>query len=1002
MLARPVGICAFFIAIVGFAVMAWVRLPVALLPSLAYPAFGIWTAWPEVPPDQVERGITVPIEQALASVRDIRRLQSRSHLGGSLVQVDFPWNADLDAMDLEIRQKLDRILGFLPSQASRPVVMRVNPAERPIMVLALAAGGAGDPSPDELLEWKDIGVEIVARRLEQLAGVARVRVSGGYTREIRIEPDGEKLDAYGLELATIEESLRAANVSLVGGTVLKGAFRYSVEVSGEFEEAEDIGATVLQRPDRPPIRLAEVAEIQESFAPRRGLVRFDGREVLLLLVERRPEANTVRTAAEVRRALESLERELPEARLNIVVDESVFVEESILGVIQALLWGGGLAMLVLALFLRSPSLLLAVAVALPLSLALALVSFDLLGVTLNFMSLSGLALGVGLLVDNAIVVVENISRWRENGYGPLEASASGAAEVAGAIAASTLTTLAVFLPLVFIQGLSGRLFRDQSLAVVCSVGASLLVALTVVPLIASRSRIEASLRDAPRPGVALGLYERLLGRCLKRPVMPLLGVAFFLGLAASIGAGIPGEVVPGSNQRRIAADLTLKANSDLRQLDDQSAALESRLASMPGVTHVLADLGERDESRAELDPRPRFAADLTITLEPGAEVGRALDEIRRLDAGEATLSARAVPTQLEELLREGEADLQIDLSAIRRQDAVATTEAALAALSALPELIHVRPGEPDSMTTLDLQLDREAMARFGLSAGDLDGWIETATRGREVSRLHRIRDDIPIVTRLRVDSLEDLLQQRVSARSGRIPLGELLRVEAVPQPSALRRHRQGPVTTLFADLAPGAGALRAAAAAREALSGPTSPLSPGIRARISGANLTFQRSLRAVAWSLALSVLLVYLILAAQFENLLQPLLVLLVVPIAVGGVALALAATGQSWNLLSLTGCVVLVGIAVNDAIIKVDFIRQRRKDGLDIEEAVIQAGRERFRPVLMTTLTTFLGLLPLAMGWGAGGSLRAPLAIAVIGGLWVATAAALIVVPVAATRFR
>ncbi|MEM9655691.1 MAG: efflux RND transporter permease subunit, partial [Actinomycetota bacterium] len=841
-------------------------------------------------------------------------------------------------------------------------------------------------------DLKGIGEDVVARRLEQLDGIARVRVTGGYEREVRINVRPDRMAAYGIDLPRIEQALQDANVSLAGGTIQKGPFRYAVEVSGEFRNAGEIAAAVVSERGRPTVRLNEISKVEDAVARRRGMVRFDGREVLLLLVERSPDANTVQVAAEARQVLTDLRQELSGISLDVVVDESTFIEAAIGGVFQALIWGGLLAIVVLLVFLRRPRMLAAVAIAAPLSLALALVLFDLLGVTLNLISLSGLALGVGLLVDNSIVVVENITRLRETGLPPHEAAAEGASEVAGAITASTLTTLAVFVPLIFVEGLAGRLFRDQSLAVACSVGASLLVALTVVPLVAARDR-GSSRFGASRPSPGLATYERWLDRCLARPRRVLVGALAFLFVTAAIALHLPREVVPKTDERRLDAELTVPTDADLSLVASRASEIEASLTSLRGVAHVLADLGERDDARQDLQPRPPYAGNLTIVLGPEGNPAAILRELGRMPLPpDLSLEVRPVRTQLESLLVPGDSELVIDLTSDDRAAAEIAAPRLLAALVSRPELANVVRADPDGVPAYDLRFDRDALARLGASADTLDGHLEAAARGRAVTRLHLMREDIPIVLRAESGSVDGLLAQRVPAGAGLLPLSAFVHAEPVSLPAMLTRHGQTPVVRLLADLAPGVG-LAEGVAAIESIFASTLPTE--VRARIGGANEAFRQSLTAMGWSLLSSVLLVYLILAAQFESLTQPLVVLSVVPLAIGGVTLALAVTGHSWNLMSLTGCVVLVGIAVNDAIVKVDFIRRRRREGLPIVQAVRQAGHDRFRPIVMTTVTTALGLLPLALGLGTGGSLRAPLAVAIVGGVWVATALTLATVP-------
>ena len=1010
--ARPVAVTALFLLLGALAVTAWIRIPVSLLPDLRYPALMVWTAYSDVPPDRVERAVTERIEEAVASVSGLQRITSRSQLGGSLVRIDLDWNTNLDLALLDVREQIDRLGESLPVEAERPAVLRIDPSERPMMVLSFRSPDTGT----SLTDLKRIAEDVVARRIEQLDGVARVRVTGGFDRQVDIVLDPARMAAFGVTLDGVRNALAAANVQLPGGFIMRGPFRYVVEVSGEFRHTQDIADAVIDYDGDLPIRTSDIADVRESNIERRGLVRLDGTETLLLLVERRPDANTVRTAAEVRGAIEVLRTELPRVSLDVLIDDSEFIEQSIDGVAQAVLLGGVLAVLVLLFFLRRLRPLLAVAVAIPLSLGIAFVFFDVLDVSFNLISLSGLALGVGMLVDNGIVVVENIARLRQTGVPLADAGRQGTAEVASAITASTLTTIAVFLPITFVEGLAGRLFRDQSLAVVCALAASLLVALTVVPLIAARGRgrndesgmmndelgVEppprATDEPSPRPSGALLAYERALGWCLDHRGVVSVAALVLVAVALVAAIRLPREVVPATEQGRVELHLTMPSDSDLPLVSARAERIERVAAAQPDVLHVLADLGERDEARLELEPRPPYEGDVILIIEEGERAlpvaNAVLAQVGATLGSEVAVEVRPVRTQLEALLTRGQGDLLVDLVAEDRRDAESVVDSLIARLQASDALRNVHRFDFARVPAYRVTFRRDAIARFGVTASALTAHLEAAGRGRRATELRTVNESVPIVLRARhLGSVEALLGARIRTRSGLLPMSAFVEVEQVELPSDLVRIDQASVVRIVADLAPGAD-LRAAGTTVQSAFDDILPVS--VRGTLHGANDAFNDGLRALGISLLLSVLLVYLILAAQFESLLQPAVILLAVPLAAAGVVLALWITGQSINLMSLTGCVVLVGIVVNDAIIKVDFINQRRESGLGKREAILAAGRDRARPIVMTTVTTVLGLLPLALGFGSGAELRAPLAIAIVGGIVSATVLTLFVVPV------
>lgn len=989
-LRRPVALQAFYAGLLVVAVVAIIRLPVALLPSIAHPSVAVWTAYPDAAPEKVERAVTEVLEEGLAGITELRRLRGSSQLGGSLIRLDFGWNTDLDLVTLEIRRQLDRLLSVLPEAAERPLLIPLDPGRRPLMVITLSLEqGSGDEALTTLGEGP---VEVVSRRLEQIPGVSRVRRGGGQHRQLEVELSPERLAAHGLEIDALAQAIDATNIELAGGMIRQGPFRYAVEVRGELATVDDLAQVVVSAAGQPTVRLHQIAAVRWGLEERRGLLRLDGREVLALQVERRRDANAVETAAQARRALVELGQQLPGVLLETVVDESVAVRSALAGATQALVWGGLLAVAVLFLFLRRGRSLVALAVSVPLSLALSLVLFDLLGVSLNLLSLSGLALGVGMLVDNAIVVVEHISRLRDEGLPAPVAARRGAVEVAPAITASTLTTLAVFLPLAAVEGLAGRLFRDQALAVVCSLLASLFVALTAVPGILSDGRRDRRATPAAAPWVARA--EAMVGTSLGHGSRVLAAACVLLMAGAWMAHALPREVLPASEQGRLELRLGLPTDATLELVSERSAQLEDELASWPEVEHVLADLGERDDAHLEIDRRPPYAGDLTVVLAPGVASAPLLARLEQWPGPlDLSVEARGVRDELEALLTRDGSDLVVELLADRRTTAEAAVPALVATLESSPVLANVAPVAALGVPAVRLEPRRGALMRYGVAADRLGLYLEAAARGIEATRLRSDGRDFPVrLTHTPAEGLAGLLGERVPSAAGLVPLGELVTSTRVEVPAVLTRRDRAPVVQVAADVAAGAGLAEATTVVEAAFS----TLPPGVSGRLVGANETFREGLSSVAWSLAVSTLLVYLLLAAQFESLVQPLVILAVVPLALAGVAPVLWATGGSWNLMSLTGCVVLVGIAVNDAIIKVDAINRARLVETGLDEAIRRAGRERVRPVLMTTATTVLGLLPLALGWGAGAGLRSPVAVVLIGGLLFATLITLTVVPV------
>ncbi|MEM8962504.1 MAG: efflux RND transporter permease subunit [Acidobacteriota bacterium] len=985
-LARPVALSACVLLILGLAGQALVRLPVALLPTLQYPSLLVYTGIPSGSPQTVEQQVTEVIENVIAGLGGLRGLHSRSQVNGSLVRADFGWGVDLAATRLEMREHLDRVRGYLPPDAARPIILHLDPSERPALVIALRASQALEPTHGEMAR------EIVARRLEQLPGVARVQISGAPSRVLEIEADPEKLVNHGLGVEDLRGVLADAAVESSGGLLRHGHLRLAVEVRSQLDELRRVGTLPLINAKGTVLQLSDVAVVRETTAPRRGLVRTDGRESLLLLVEKGQQANLLETATQVRAALRQLDVELPQVRLEVLVDESDFVRASIDGVLQTIALGGVLALAVLLVFLRRPRALVALAVSIPLSLLVTVVLFDVLGLTLNLISLGGLALGIGLLVDNSIVVAENIARRRQEG--DQDAALHGAIEVAPAITVSTLTTLAVFVPLTFSDGLAGRLFRDQSLAVACSLLASLAVALTVVPALSRGKGWGVAASQPGRLGSWLGArYRHGLDWILVHPYRTLaaaLALLIVMGVAAS---GLPREVIPKVDRSLLAIRLAFAPGTALETIDQAASRLEERLLATPGVERLVADLGERDEARMEIEPRPAHAADVTVLLARDADTIATARRIREhLDDLSLEGWVELGSSRLEDLLVQERHDLVVEIMGQNPGWEGDEARRLVTAIEAEPLFDHARLMDAERIPGFRLRFLTEVMMRHGVDAATLGEHLRAAADARGATALRAADGRLPVTVTLRdTASLGELLARPVMTKSGPRPLGLFVEADTTSLRAVRFREDRIPVRRLEVMRAD-SGDLASAAASLGTLV--DSHLQPPLQGRVTGASEKFRELGGAVGTSLLLSLGIVYFLLAAHFESFIVPWVVLSTVPLALVGVVPALMLTGETVNLMSLVGCVVLVGIVVNDAIVKIDLIRQRQHEQ-PLVEAIVSASHDRVRPILMTTVTTVLGLLPMAIHLGEGAELRAPLAVTLVGGMAGATLLTLFVVP-------
>jgi hydrophobic/amphiphilic exporter-1 (mainly G- bacteria), HAE1 family len=999
-----------FLAVLLLGAISFQRLPVDLLPEVSYPRLVVLTTYPGVAPAEVEQLITRGVEARAASVPGVQRVTSVSREGVSLVTVRFTWGTDMDFALLNLRERLDELRNDLPRTASRPRILRVDPDAEPVLVLSVA-GQASLASLTELAET------VFRRRLEQLDGVAQASVTGGVEREIRVELDPDRLRALGLSIPEVERALALANVQAPGGTILQGRFRYPVRTLGEFRSVEEIGeVTVSEGPGGAGrVRVRDLGRVIDGFAERESETRHNGVEAIGILIYKESGANTVQVARAVEEALHLLHAEFPELSVEVASSQAGFISDSIDNVVQALVFGGILAFLILFLFLRDPRYPVAVAVAIPLSVVGTFALMDAFGVSLNIMSLGGLALGVGMLVDNSIVVLENIFRRRSEGEDAVEAAGAGAEEVQGAITASTLTTIAVFGPIIYVQGVAGELFRDLSLTVAFALLVSLLVAVTLLPSLAARFGRTPARADAPgdpaagvgSPSAPLSAFERgmgalaaryhaLLASALDRRGPVLAGTALVFGATLLLGTLLGRDLLPAVDQGAFEVRVTLPEGTPLRTTAALAAELEGALLNDPGVAAVFSRVGRDVQASGAADEASgAHTALLQARVVEGERTEGVLERLRPLAArypGGAVAFATGGATALGRILGGGESDVAVRVRGEDLELAFAHAEALRERLGSVRGIGNLRLAVERGQPELQVEIDREAAAGYGIAPRLIAESVEKAMRGGVATEFVDFDRRIAIVVRYpeelrtRRETLEGLIVQGV-------PLRELARIREAMGPSEIRREDQGRVVTVQADVVSG-GLDRAIEGIGRALG--ELPTPGALRVEVGGENEEMRRSFRDLAFAFALALLLVYMILAAQFESFVHPATILVSVPLALAGAVLALFLTGEGLNTMSLIGMVILIGIVVNDAIVKVDFIVQARTRGATVRDAVLEAGRVRFRPILMTTITTACGLLPMALGLGRGADLRAPLAISVIGGLVVATVLTLIVVPV------
>jgi HAE1 family hydrophobic/amphiphilic exporter-1 len=1003
---RPIATMMVFLIIIVLGVLGFRFLPVDLLPPIDYPQLTVRTNYPNVGPEEIERIITDRVENAVAGVPNVEEVRSRSEEGQSRVTLAFTQGSNIDEAANDVRAALDRIRDDLPPEVESPRLWKFDPDNFPVVILG-ARSDHGMEKLTRILERE------ISQRFEQIPGAGSVDIWGGVYREIQVRLKRDRLASSRLTASDVQQALQRENTTLPGGDMREGTRDMYVRTRGEYQSIDDIGATIITMVDGKPIRVRDVAEVVDGYEDVNRLVQIDGRPMVRLGIRKQSGANTVAVAREAVKVMDRINSERDDIELIVVIDQSDFIESSIASVQNAAIWGGLLALLVLYLFLRNGSTTFIIALSIPISLIATFGVLFFSKLTLNQMSFGGLALGIGLIVDNAIVVLDNIVRLRQNGRGLEESALTGTRQVGGAIIASTLTTSVIFLPVVFMRTISGMLFQELALVVVFALMCSLLVALTLVPMLANRYltvRPEGEGKRPPMPLWRIGLwFQRLedgyaswLGRVIHHRLMVLgVTVALLVG-AILLWPLLPVELAPETDADEIDVELEMAQGTNIAVVNEYLHELEQIVRDatpMDQVRHMTIEIRPGD---AEVELSLLGAGERTMDSFVIA------DEIRRRVAGQIPGADIRVEAQsglwmLRRLFGSGGGGaVELELRGHDLDVADQIGEQLQEIMERIPEIEDVRISRREGRPEQNVIIDREKIANVGMSVNQIAQVIQTNIGGSRAGVFREGGEEFPIIVRLQPeDRLTTLDLSSVPVRTG---TGEILPVSAVAHterrrsPTSIRRIDGQRVTYVTANLQSGAALGSVIEELREELRGFTLPA--GFSLLFGGEYEEQQEAQRDFMLAVIMAVILIYMVMAAQFERFLDPLIVMVSVPLALIGVVPTLLLTGTTLNVQSLMGIVMLVGIVVNNAIVLVDYINLMRREGkLDVASAVIESGRLRLRPILMTACTTVLGMLPLAIGAGAGGEIQASLARAVIGGLTVSTLITLVVIPAAYT---
>lgn len=984
---RPVSTVAATLGVVLLGSVSLGRMPVSLLPDVTLPVLTVRTIYPDAAATEVSRWVAEPIERAVAATPGLVELRSVSRNGEATTTLRFEWGTDMQGTLLNVREQLDNARSQLPENAQRPTLLTSDPGERPIAVLALSIKG-------DLRELARTAEDVYARRLEQIGGVASVAVVGTPTDEIRIEVDPAKMRALGITSDDLAQAIRNANQPGTAGTIRRGQFRYSVRAMTEFTTPFQIGDTPVGPAGR-GIKLRDLASVVVTTADPLTLTRLDGEPAVGLVVYKDAGSNTVSVTKELETVVEQLRTEFPGITLTVVAEQAEFVVDALSNLGQEIFAGGALSLLVILIFLRDWRLSMAIGLMVPLSVMVALVLLQQMGVTVNVLSLGGLALGVGLLVDNAIVVAEASKRKHEEGMPLLEAARTATEEVSGPLIAGTLTTLLVFGPIVFVRGLAAALFRDLSLSVVMSVGASLILALTLMPvMVVGRRRSQArghAAGPAKKPDALMRAghwfeqwYERGMYWSLRNPAA-VFGITL-VSVAGTVWVTmqLPREILPQVDERVVVASVNLTEGTAIEETTRQAARLESVARSL-GAQGIYARVGVAtdEEILAGAEPGSAATAQLIIPVpENQRSATQFANDMRAAlpDLVQQGMLALDVAGQSEfgSLIgREGRI-VRVEVSARSYEEAGAWADKAREQMRGLTTLSDVRDAQEGMQPVVEVTLARDRIAERGLTIQGVANALAGGLGGVSASELRETDRRTPITVRYAGTANEDLAQAMNAVIDG-VPVSQLVYAREVNAPVEVVRVGQRPVVAVEGLIETG-GTARASKDVHAVMTSLALPA--GVSWAVTGADAEQQRTTNELVLVAVLASALVFLVLAGEFASFTVPLVVMLTVPLAAAGGLVFLWMTGQSINVVALIGIVVMIGMADNEAVVKLDAIRRFREEGYSIEESVVRGGHQRLRAIAMTLITTITGVLPLVFGLGSGGALYQPLAAGVIGG--------------------
>ncbi|MGI6144479.1 MAG: efflux RND transporter permease subunit [Clostridia bacterium] len=999
---RPVTIAMIFLMVILLGVVSLNKLNPDLFPELDLPMALVMTSYQNVGPEEIENLITRPLEGTIGTVNGLKNIQSLSQQGSSLIFVEFAWGTDMNFAVTQMRDKIELISTYFPSEADKPMIIKMDPNMMPLMVMGIS----GD---SDLATLDKIATDVIQPGLEKVEGVASVSISGGVKREIRISAIPQRLQAYGVSLEQIINQLRLENRNASVGSIEEGLKEQMLRVVGEFSSVQDIEDMQIPLTTGGYVRLAELARVEDTVKDNNQFVYMNGEPCIQVAIQKQTDANTVRVSEGVKEALAKLQQDLPQnLKVNVAMDQADYIRLSLDQVKSNALSGAALAILILFLFLRNIRSTLIIGTAIPISILATFTLLYLGGLTLNIITLGGLALGVGMMVDNAIVVLENIYRYRQEGHSRSEAAKKATDEIGLAVTASTLTTIVVFVPIVYVEGLASQVFRPMALTVAFALLASLFVAITLVPMLSSKI-LKVESREAKRgffskifqgwSRLLVGLdqlYRRVLAWAIRHRKTVVVSTLLLFIVSIAVIPFVGMEFMPKQDTGQYSVNITLPNGTAVQETERVTKLVQKYIEELPEHEWAIYAIGVSGDmiSTGGTTEKATISGKLKDKSERVRHIDQVMDELRVKCAG---IPGAEIEIASMDVMTTGQQSISIGLSGDNLEVLKIFAETVAERVRSIEGTREVTTSFEEGRPEIHLKLQREKAEQYGISTTQLSSLLATAISGTTATQYHEGGEEIDVRVVIdqeyskNINNLESLMV--ASPTGALVPLRDVAVIETVKGPTQIIRDNQSRWVSVTGEIS-GRPLNVVMQDIQTVLS--DLPIPAGVQLEFGGANKEMIEAFQDLSLALILAIILVYMVLASQFEGLLYPFIIMFSIPPTLIGVVFSLLFTGRTLNITSFIGIIMLAGIVVNNAIVLVDYINTlRRRDGMLREEAILKAGPTRLRPILMTSLTTILALIPLCLGIGEGAELSAPMATVVAGGLAFSTLITLVLVP-------